>query len=280
MAEKFPAHSLARQMVQKGWFFGETRLKRKGGAFEAELTAIQYHFQDEETMLFFIRDIGDRLKDTERIRLSQKALESTLNGIVICDALKKDYPAIYVNPAFSLITGYEKEEILGKSLRILYGEDIYQPGLEVIREALLNKRHARAVIRNYTKDGKLFWNELSVAPVKNEEGEATHYIGIQNDITERKRFEERLRRSLEKESSFRELLEILTAVLQMLAGSRSGHELLSNICWKLAQYKHYHLVLIHLVENGKVSEAYEGRPQVFSPGDMKLDLKDFFIGMI
>ncbi|MFN3398430.1 MAG: putative bifunctional diguanylate cyclase/phosphodiesterase [Sulfurimicrobium sp.] len=74
----------------------------------------------------------------------------------------------------------------------MQNQDTGQPGLEHIRRAVREQRDGKALLRNYRKDGSLFWNELSISPVRNDAGEVTHYIGIQNDVTERKQYEEQL----------------------------------------------------------------------------------------
>src|SRR5690606_9220503 len=99
---------------------------------------------------------------------------------------------IYVNPAFTDITGYGIEEVVGRSPRFLLGEDVAQLGLEQIRAAIRQGRTGVALLRNYRKDGVPFWNELSVAPVRDASGTVTHFVGIINDVTEHKRHAEQL----------------------------------------------------------------------------------------
>jgi len=122
----------------------------------------------------------------------RQVLESVANGITISDAKSDDLPLIYVNPAFEQMTGYSMAEIFGKNCRFLQGPDKNQLGLKPIRQALLEGRDARAVLKNFKKDGTPFWNELHLSPIRNSDGEITHYLGIQNDITVRVELDKKL----------------------------------------------------------------------------------------
>ncbi len=139
-------------------------------------------------------EFAERQRANEFLRQRQRAIEASSNGIVITDMTLPDNPIIYVNPAFEQITGYRTEDVLGSNLRLLTRDDRQQTALEEIRSALRERREARAVLRSYRKDGSLFWNELSMAPVQDENGTVTHFIGILNDITERKQYEKQLER--------------------------------------------------------------------------------------
>ncbi|MBN2428198.1 MAG: EAL domain-containing protein [Deltaproteobacteria bacterium] len=129
----------------------------------------------------------------EDLNISYQAIEASSNGIMICDATQPDLPISYVNPAFEKITGYEKDVILGKNPRFLAGNDLAQKGLIKISRALEERKESEAEIRNFRKDGSSFWNELKISPVQNKVGYTTHFVGIINDITQRKRDEEELK---------------------------------------------------------------------------------------
>lgn len=136
-----------------------------------------------------------RLRASEEAnRLSNRALEASANGIVITDSLQPGHPIIYVNPAFERITGYSADEAIGRDTRFLLGGDAEQLGVEEIRAALREQREGEAILKSYHKNGNLFWNELSIAPVKDVDGRTTHFVGVINDITERKLYEQELER--------------------------------------------------------------------------------------
>lgn len=126
------------------------------------------------------------------LRLKDRALESTQNGVVVTDMTNPSCPIIYANPGFERITGYAAADIYGLNCGFLHGTDRDQAGLAELREAIHAGRECQVVLRNYRKDGSLFWNELSVSPVRDDQGRVTHYVGVQNDITERIRQAEEL----------------------------------------------------------------------------------------
>src|SRR5215213_7303449 len=140
----------------------------------------------------------ERRSSEELRRLLDRAVAASSNGIVITDPNLPDNPIVYVNPAFERTTGYSMEEAIGRNCRFLQGEDRDQPALDELRAAIREGRGCRVVLRNYRKDGSLFWNELYVSPVHDEEGRLTNFVGVQNDVTERRRIEEVLRESEER----------------------------------------------------------------------------------
>ncbi len=130
-------------------------------------------------------DITERRSMEESLRLNARAVESSPVGIVIADAQQPDMPLIYVNPTFEAITGYSAAETVGKNCRFLQADDHDQPALNVLRSALKQDKACVVILRNYRKDGTLFWNELSLSPIHDARGVTTHFLGIQTDITER-----------------------------------------------------------------------------------------------
>ncbi len=130
----------------------------------------------------------------EACRLNSRAVEASANGIMIAELGAADEPLIYVNPAFERITGYSAKEVLGRDASFLMGADTEQLGAQEIGAAVRERCEGNAVLRNYRKDGTLFWNELAIAPVRDAGGDVTHFVGIINDITERKQYEEQLER--------------------------------------------------------------------------------------
>jgi two-component system sporulation sensor kinase C len=131
----------------------------------------------------------------QELQLNRKIFHSVTTGISVANASLPDMPLIYVNPAFEAMTGYSRAEVQGKNGRFLEGTERNQSGLTVIRDAVKNGRKGVAVLRNFRKDGTPFWNELSLSPISNSDGEVTHFVGIQTDVTIRVDFEIALRES-------------------------------------------------------------------------------------
>ncbi|MBF0391277.1 MAG: PAS domain S-box protein [Alphaproteobacteria bacterium] len=159
------------------------------------------------------RAVARRARDEEALALSDRALATVSNGVIICDATQPDCPLIYVNPAFERTTGYQADEVLGHNPRFLHGPDTAQDGLALIQAALSGGDEVDSVLRNYRKDGTPFWNELSIGPVRDAAGKVTHYVGVQRDITERIAAEGRLRASLAELARTHDDLERFSEIL-------------------------------------------------------------------
>jgi len=127
--------------------------------------------------------------------LLAQAVDQSHDGVTIADAKEQGFPLIYVNRGFEKLTGYTSDEIIGKSYRILQGIDTEQPGLDIIRAAVAKGEGCLVTLRNYRKDGSMFWNELSISPVHDADGNLTHYIGIQKDVTARTLLDQHLHQS-------------------------------------------------------------------------------------
>ncbi len=117
--------------------------------------------------------------------LLERIIDASEDGIVVAEQEGDENILIYVNKGFERLTGYSTDEILYRDCRFLQNEDRDQPGLAAIRQALAEGRPCREVLRNYRKDGTLFYNELSITPVFGEDDNLTYYIGVQKDVTER-----------------------------------------------------------------------------------------------
>lgn len=139
-------------------------------------------------------DIGRKrtLNDRKDTTMMSNALASTGRGIVICDATQTGCPIIFANPAFLRITGYELAEVVGRNCRFLQNGESGQAALSAVRSAIATQTEAHVVLRNYRKDGSLFWNDLLLSPLRDESGKVTRFIGVQTDISEQKRDQEQL----------------------------------------------------------------------------------------
>ncbi len=136
--------------------------------------------------------LSPALSTADALRVLTRAVALTSNAMVIADLRQPDLPVVYTNPAFTRMTGYSGEETLGRNCRFLQDADTDQPGVAELRAAIAQRREAKVLLRNYRKSGEPFWNEVTLTPLRDERGEASHYLCVLNDVTERLRHEDQL----------------------------------------------------------------------------------------
>ncbi|MFB6309789.1 MAG: PAS domain S-box protein [Salinirussus sp.] len=133
------------------------------------------------------RDITQR-KDREReLRLKNRAMDEANVGISIADVSDPDAPLVYANDGFERVTGYPADEAIGRNCRFLQGQATDTEAVSVLRDAIETGNPAATALVNYRSDGTPFRNEVRLAPVENESGDVSHFVGFQADITERTR---------------------------------------------------------------------------------------------
>lgn len=137
----------------------------------------------------------ERKNNEQRAELLLKdaAIEAATTGIVVADACEQDNPIIYANKAFYRTTGYSEAEVIGRNCRFLQGEDRDQPAIKKLAAALAKGDAADVILRNYRKNGEMFWNRLYISPVRDESGKVTHFVGIETDVTPLKAYEKKVR---------------------------------------------------------------------------------------
>lgn len=117
-------------------------------------------------------------------KLLERIVDASADGIVVAEQEGDENILIYVNQGFERLTGYSADDILYRDCRFLQSDDRDQPALARIRKALAEKTPCREILRNYRKDGSLFYNELSITPVFDEQDQLTYFIGVQKDVTQ------------------------------------------------------------------------------------------------
>nr|WP_236551386.1 GGDEF and EAL domain-containing protein [Halomonas tianxiuensis] len=166
-------------------------------AFEAHYVALDlwlevHAYPSEEGLAIYFQDIGRRKRTEERLRILERSIESSVNGVVITDARAQDCPIVYVNAAFERITGYSRDEVMGRNCRFLQGEHPEPAIRQRIRSELEAQRDIHVTLCNYRRNGTPFWNDLHISPVFDEQQEISHFIGILNDISAQREYESRL----------------------------------------------------------------------------------------
>jgi nitrogen fixation negative regulator NifL len=218
--------SIAESAQKLTLWFCEFRIQLENGIVRwLEGNAMPLHNQDGSILWHgFISDITERKANDQQLRILSVAVEQSPASIMITDA---NANLLYVNPKFSEVTGYSKEEVIGQNPRML------QSGLtstEVYKQLWSTLKQGNiwcGEVINKRKDGELYWDETHIAPVKNSLGVTTHYVGVKLDITERKRMEEQLH---DNQAFTNSILDSLTSHIAVL--DADGTILAVNQAWR------------------------------------------------
>ena len=122
-----------------------------------------------------------------------KILDSCVNGVTLSDPDLEDMPLVYANKAFETVTGYSQEETIGKNCRFLQGEDKEQAEKSRLHEAIKNAQAIEVTLKNYRKNGELFYNHLLMSPLFDSNGNLLYFLGVQLDVTPQIRAEEEIK---------------------------------------------------------------------------------------
>jgi diguanylate cyclase (GGDEF)-like protein/PAS domain S-box-containing protein len=180
-----------------------------------------------------------------KLEILKQAVMDSRDGITISDNLVDDNPLIFVNPAFERMTGYSSEEITNVNCRYLQNDDREQVELKIVKKAIKEGQYCLVIVRNYRKDGTMFWNELSISPIYDENGVVTNFIGIQKDVTTRVLIQQQLRDENQSLADIRVNLEQL-AIKDGLTGiyNRRFFDMQLEIQWGIARRNNEPLTLI------------------------------------
>ncbi|MFY2763442.1 PAS domain S-box protein [Arenimonas sp. MALMAid1274] len=174
-------------------YAGTWQHRRKDGSLLwADITTHALQLDGRACRLVIANDVTAKRATGERLLLLQRAVESSVNSIVITDNKAPDQPIIYVNPAFEQMTGYSAAEAVGRNCRFLQFEGTDQRELDIVRAALRDEVDCNVILCNQRKDGAPFWNHLHLSPVRDDAGQVINYVGVQSDLTERHRVEAEL----------------------------------------------------------------------------------------
>lgn len=177
-----------------------TVMRADGSRFSGEVSISVSTVGGRRLFAAHIRDLTSSKHLEAGLRLQQRALEEINEGIFFTDALQPDDPIVYVNPAFERLTGYRLSEALGKNCRFLQGPKTELAAAEKLQQAIAERRPCSVELLNYRADGTTFWNAVSIAPLHDERGRVTHFVGVQFDVGQRRFLEEQLRQSQKMEA--------------------------------------------------------------------------------
>ncbi len=163
----------------------------------------------ESGISVYFRDVTEEKEREQELRRKTRAIEEAPIGITLADPSQPDNPLVYANERFVSLSGYQREDVLGRNCRFLQGERTQPEKVDALRTGVENQEPTSVELLNYRKDGTEFWNRVTVAPVHDDTGQLINYVGFQQDVTEQKRNQQRL------EKRERVLRELHTATRQL-----------------------------------------------------------------
>ncbi|MEK7873635.1 MAG: PAS domain S-box protein, partial [Chloroflexota bacterium] len=163
--------------------------RKDGSEFPTDVSLGPYSARGESLVIAVVRDVTARKQAAEKLAILSHAVEQTADNVIIAD---KNGFIQYVNPAFEATTGYSREDVIGKTSRILKS-GYHDPAFyERLWKTILAGETFRAVLANRKKNGDLYYADKAITPIKDERGEITHFVSTERDVTARKRAEERI----------------------------------------------------------------------------------------
>ena len=174
---------------------------------------------EERALVVFLQLTGTDKGERRRLEvLRDRAVVATEMSFTITDPRRANDPLVWVNPAFTRLTGYSPAEVVGRNCRFLQGDATDRAAIDRIRRALDERVPITEVLLNYRRDGTAFWNQVSISPVFDGEGELVNFVGVQNDVTERVIVEQERRAALAEAEEARGYLRLLAeATTEMTA---------------------------------------------------------------
>ena len=178
-SEAFPA------LESEGHWRGKVTGSRPDGTtFPADLSLT---IIDDGPLVCTVRDRTAQRERKRELELKEQAIDCSNVGVMITDPQREDNPIEYINKGFTDVTGYEEDDVLGRNPRFLHGPETDPDELSKLREAIAAGEPVTVELKNYRKDGTEYWNRLSVTPVTAADGTLSKFIGIQQDVTDRRR---------------------------------------------------------------------------------------------
>ncbi|MCG3196027.1 MAG: Sensor histidine kinase RcsC [bacterium] len=210
----FPAHRWREhwsELKARGSLTFETRHRTKDGRiFPVEVSANYFEYEGQGYNLGLVRDITERKRAEEDLRKLWHAIEFSPASIVITNT---EGSIEYVNPKFTQVSGYSREEVIGKNPRVLKSGETPREEYERMWETITRGDEWRGEFHNRKKNGELFWESASISPVKDSRGVIEHFVAVKEDITGRKRAERALAESEAKLRSILDNIEIGVALI-------------------------------------------------------------------
>ena len=232
------------------------RCLRKDGVITlADVSATTISLDGRPMLVGFFRDVTERAQSVraleaseaqyrrlfeaakdgiEALRLRDRAIQAVSQGILISDAREPGNPIIYASPGVTRLTGYEPEEVLGRTCAFLQGPGTDPASVVVLRDAVREERFCVVELVNYRKDGTAFWNSVALSPVREAGGPVTHFVGVQTDVTARRQLESQFLQAQKMEAvgrlaggvahDFNNLLTVILSYADLIDGELKADE--------------------------------------------------------
>ncbi|HET8865937.1 MAG TPA: PAS domain-containing protein, partial [Gracilimonas sp.] len=233
------------EVIKKGKerFQMEYRFKAADGSYKFifdRAFVIKDENDEPVRMIGAMQDISHEVEEQERLKLLESVITNTKESVVITEAVPTDLQGrkiLYVNEAFSTLTGYEKEEAIGKTIHFLNGPETDKATRAELGSAMDRHEAKEVEFINYKKNGEKFWINISIVPVADDDGNYTHWVAIGRDITDQKQNEEEIKASLkEKETLLAEIhhrvknnLAVVSGMMQLQAFDSHNEELQAKL---------------------------------------------------
>ena len=207
--------------------------------FDARYQATVHPGADGVTVLFQRSEAATEDVVAE-LDLKERAINEAPVGITIADAQPDDQPLLYVNEAFEELTGYPSDEVLGRNCRFLQGEESEPEPVRTMREAIHDEEPVSVELLNYRQDGTEFWNRVDIAPIRDDTGDVSHFVGFQTDISERKRAEFAARQRADELEHLLERIEgLLGDVTSAVVEAPTREAIETAVCTQVTQVEPY-----------------------------------------
>lgn len=239
-----------RDESEKDWF-EEYRFKKADGDYAYVMDRAVFIRNEERRVVRVVgamTDLTQQVEEEKQLKLYESVVTNTQESVVITEAEPTELPGrkiLYVNEAFTKLTGYTQDEVLGRTLGFLNGPKTDEDTLEELRNAIEKFEPVEVEFINYKKNGSEFWVNTSMVPVSDSKGNYTHWVAIGRDVTSRRNYEEEIQTSLaEKETLLAEIhhrvknnLAVISGMMQLQAFESENKDLQEKLFDSVSRIK-------------------------------------------
>ncbi|MCL9814777.1 bacterio-opsin activator domain-containing protein [Natranaeroarchaeum aerophilus] len=238
-------NSEQQEITTRAFENGVSRFLRKNGSASLE----QLRIEVNEVTTRGAKPVNREEIEANRPTVEEisRAVQESPIGVTMSDPSLPGNPLVFVNEAWSELTGYDEEQMLGRNPRLLQGPGTDPEVVGELADAIEDEEQVTVEIRNYRSDGTPFWNELTVAPIYDNDGNLAHYVGFQNDVTDRKRTKQLAEQRAEKLAAERTVLQriimrvngLLSDISRILVEENDREVIVQSVCDEVVDSENY-----------------------------------------